>query len=199
MKYPNTNESIGAFLAWQPSTWPGPPPAYSEEFRLVLEKIFRESLLSEIENVINDTPTLEHRGHVVALSVLCAVDSLSSYAFRDIREVRCTSCGRTDRVGLRYQKYIGRFFPDEYKPFAEKIYKLYRNSIAHSWNLFEAGLSPGDDSIKEVNGTICFGLKHFASALNESVKTFIDEISSRSELQDSALLRYRELRVTARP
>ena len=186
------------FYAWQPSTWPTPPHTYNEELRDTLRTIFCDSLLDEIENVIKDAPTLEHRGHVVSLSILCAIDTVSSYAFRDLRKDMCKSCKRTDKVGPRYKKYIGEFFPLEYQPFADRLYHLYRNSITHSWNLFEAAMLPGNEPITEVNETIVLGLRHFFAAFKTSVDTFLERLSGDHALQAAAIHRYRELKQTAR-
>lgn len=201
MKYSGSsrNAQDQSFYAWQPSTWPAPPASYNEEFRKVLRQIFHDSMLIEIENVMRDVPTLEHRGHVVSLSILCAIDTVSSYAFRNSGADRCESCHRTDNIGPQYKKYIRDFFPAGYPQFADKIYRLYRNPITHSWNLFEAGMLPGDEMIKEVNGTIIFGLRNFFNAFKESVDTFLNKLISDSTLQQNALLRYGELKNTARP
>lgn len=199
MKYPNSLNLNNSFIPWQPSTWPEPPEIFNDEFKQVLERIFRESLLNEIENVINDAPTLEHRGHVIALSILCAIDALSSYAFNDLRAEKCQNCGRSDRVGPRYKKYVEEFFSEDYKPYAEKIYKLYRNSITHSWNLFQAAMLPGNEQIREKIGVIVLGLKNFFQALNSSLDIFLDRLKCDKRLQKSALARYKWLKQSARP
>ncbi|MGD0281433.1 MAG: hypothetical protein ABSB95_03625 [Dissulfurispiraceae bacterium] len=187
------------FYAWQPSTWPAPPSSYNAAFGNTLRTIFYDSLLGEIDNVITDAPTLEYRGHVVALSILCAVDAVSSYAFRNSQKDICESCKRTDKVGPRYKRYIREFFPNEYQPFAAKLYSLFRNSITHSWNLFEAAMLPGNEPITEVNGTIVLGLGHFFTAFKSSVDTFLDRLQVDNTLQAASLHRYRELKHMARP
>ncbi len=200
MKYPESLNSIRGqgFYAWQPSTWPDPPQSFNENFRTTLRTIFKDSLLDEIEHVITDAPTLEHRGHVIALSIFCAIDTVSSYALRDLSRDMCVSCRRTDSVGPRYKKYIGEFFPPEYQPFADRLYHLYRNSITHSWNLFEAAMLPGNEPITEINGTIVLGLRHFFAAFKISVDTFHERIAADHALQTASMHRYRELKQTAR-
>lgn len=73
------------FIAWQPSTWPVPPASVNEQFRDTLHRIFEESILAEINNVIADAHAqngdLQHRGHVVAIALLCALDAISSYGY----------------------------------------------------------------------------------------------------------------------
>ncbi len=195
---PMSEEVLASLVPWQPSTWPQVPSTYNEEFHAALKKIFAESLIREIENVIGDAPSLEHRGHVVALSILCAIDTLSSYAFRDPDKDRCGSCGRTDSVGPRYKKFIEQFFPQEYGAFASKIYKLYRNSITHSWNLFAATMHPGNHPIQELNGTVVLGLLNFFESLKTAVTNFVDKLPTDPDLQLAALKRYGELRESAK-
>lgn len=197
MKYPNSLNLNNSFIPWQPSSWPEPPTIFNNEFKQILERIFYESLLNEIKNVINDAPTLEHRGHVVALSILCAIDVLSSYAFVNLSAIRCLTCSRSDNVSPRYKKYIEEFFPTEYKQYATRIYKLYRNSITHSWNLFQAAMLPGNEQIRENNGVIILGLKNFFEALISSTNAYLTELEINEELQTASLIRYRKLKRSA--
>lgn len=191
----NTN-----FTPWQPSSWPKVPREYNDNFGKILKSIFIESLVLEIKNIISDMPktkdgipNIEHRGHVLVLSILCAIDTLSSYAFYNTDIERCSQCGRGDSISIRYQKYIDNFFPKEYKLFSKKIYKLYRNPITHSWNLFKATMLPGNDGIKEINGVVILGLLNFFNALEYSINSFIKKLKEDKNLQKSALLRYDEL------
>ena len=184
MKYKNEGNKL--FKAWQPSTWPIPPTKYDNEFNQTMRIIFEDSLLSEIKNVVNDAPTLEHRGHVIALSILCAIDAVSSYAFK------------SDKVGLRYKAYIKQFFPVEYKPYATEIYQLYRNSITHSWNLFQVGMLPDNTPIQKVNGNIILGLYHLLNALEISIYSFLDELQTNNSLQKATLYRYTKLKQKAK-
>src|SRR5947209_7599016 len=54
------------FVAWQPSTWPAVPSAVDEKFIYTLKRIFEDSILGEISNVIADVRKsngdLQHRG-----------------------------------------------------------------------------------------------------------------------------------------
>ena len=65
-------------IAWLPSTWPAAPAAAEEKFITTLRDIFGESVLGEVKNVIDDAHkahgSLNHRGHIVALAMLCAND-----------------------------------------------------------------------------------------------------------------------------
>src|SRR5260370_3995706 len=73
-------------LAWQPSTWPATPTAVGEKFVFTLKQIFEESILGEIANVVSDATKcnvdLQHRGHLVRLSLICALEPISSAADR---------------------------------------------------------------------------------------------------------------------
>jgi len=191
MRYENILYSIsstqdGSFEPWKPSTWPDPPKYYDAAFQDAVERIFWESLLEEIFNVISDAPTLEHRGHVVALSLLCAIDALSSYAFED------------RRVGTRYIKYIEQYFPQEYRPKAKMLYDFYRNSITHSWNLFQAEMTIGYEPAVQKGDTITFGLKNLYNALCQSVEELLKAMKTDALVQQSVLKRYRELKDSAR-
>ena len=120
-------------------------------------------MIDEINNVISDVnntnESLEHRGHVIILALLCAIDSIAAYAFQG-------------GVGSRYENFISTYFPTEYQPFASEIYKLYRNSSVHSWNLFQVGIWLGKEPITTDGGSLSFGLINFQKALVKAVDTF---------------------------
>lgn len=179
-----------SFTPWQPSTWPKTPKSFDQDFLDVLKTIFNETIIAEIENVLGDikksnSTGLEHRGHVIAIVLLCAIDAIASYAY-------------LGGVGKRYKKFIQNHFPADYRPFAERIYKLHRNSFVHSWNLFEAGVLPGNEDIKVENGTINFGLLNLFDALKAGLNDFLIKIKTDGSLQKTALKRYKELRKTAK-
>jgi hypothetical protein len=186
MKY--SNDSQKEFIPWQPSTWPKTPDKYNREFQNILETIFKKTLILEIRNVINDAPTIEHRGHVITLSILCAIDALSSYA-----------CSDLEKVGLRYKKYIKNFFPKDYKPYAKDIYDLHRNSMVHNWNLFEATILPGDEKVQKINGVVVISLENLFQALNTSINNFLKKLTQDQKLQELVLTQYKELKSKAQP
>lgn len=186
MKYTPIPEG---FMPWQPSTWPEPPYVYEDDFLVTLDRIIKETMLDEISNVINDATQvndgLTHRGHVVLLALLCAVDSIAAYSFNG-------------GVGDRYRFFIENYFPNDYRPHAADIYKLYRNSSVHSWNLFQAGIWPGNEALEvTTNGTLSFGLLNFNSALTVAVDAFLADIPNRADLQANVLSRYTELKNSA--
>lgn len=195
----NVVESVD-FITWQPSTWPEP----NENFLLFLpniERIFRETILDEIGNVISDAKKVNgglfQRGHVIALALFCAIDTLSSYAYINKEGNICSQCNRGEKIGPRYKKYIEDFFPDDYKPYSDKLYGFYRNASVHSWNFFKVGIYPEDEPIKADDTTMSFGLLNFYNALEVSFGNFIKKLKQDVELQNNCCSRYEELRLSA--
>lgn len=191
------------FVPWQPSTWPPAPPSFQKELHEVLGRIIRETIIEEIANVVGDVRKtngdLQYRGHVIAIAMLCAVDTLSSYAFDASGSKRCPACKRGDKVGPRYTMFIEKFFPNEYRPFAANIYNLYRNAMIHSWNLFQVTIYPDDETVRDDQGTVSFGLLNFFTALQGAARRFLVDLESDGNLQAVALNRYRFLKRSAKP
>ena len=133
MKYPF--DASAGFAPWLPSTWPE-APAWNDGVEHAVSLILRDTLVGEIGNVIQDAMSchgdLTFRGHVVAMAMSCAIDALSSYAYRSAGVAACPSCERGDRVGPRYERFIDRHFLPEYRGHAHAIYASYRNSSVHS-------------------------------------------------------------------
>jgi hypothetical protein len=177
------------FIPWQPSAWPE-APRDSQEFALVLKAIFEQSMLMEINNVIEDATkrngSLEHRGHVIAISLLCALDAISSYGY-----------GKQN--GRQIPPFIHAHFPAEYRPFANAVLKLYRHALVHSWNLFEVAITPGNEPISRNKGVISFGLLNFFDALKTATENFLRQVSRQAKLESKARARYNALRRTAKP
>ena len=198
MKYSNTNNLD--FIQWQPSTWSD--FHNFNEASTIIRRIFQETIIEEIDNVIKDAThnngSIEHRGHIIAIAQLCATDTLSSYSYFDDEAKVCENCGRSDSKIKKYSKFIKDFFPDEYKEFSNDLYKLYRNSMVHSWNLFEVGILLDNTAPIKNNGNLIFGLLNFQSALKKSVKNFFDKLKTDSNLQKNTLGRYKELQKTAK-
>ncbi len=178
------------FYAWQPSTWPPAPNAMDDAFIDNLKRIFEESILGEISNVIADAKNangdLQHRGHVVAISLLCALDAISSY-------------GYGAQSGHQIPDFVRGHFPREYHPHADAIRALYRNSMIHSWNLFAVSITPGDEPVAEIGGVISFGLLNFFDALSIATENFLEALLTDAALQTRTLARYNSLRNSARP
>lgn len=194
---PVTGASIGAapapmaasvFYPAQPSTWPAAPAKCDAAFVETMRGIVEDSIVGEIDNVIGDIQKsngdLQHRGHVVAISLMCALDSVASYPYRS----------------NHVSKFVKAHFPARYKPHAEALYRLYRNSMIHEWNLFEAAILPGNEAIKvTASGSLCFGLLDFQEAFKEGVAHFLQQLETDPGLQQNSLNVYRNLRRTAKP
>jgi hypothetical protein len=176
-----------AFIPWQPSTWPAPPTVVDEKFIYTLKQIFEGSILGEINNVISDVTKsngdLCNRGHVVAISLMCALDAIASYGYRN----------------HHISDFIKAQFPTDYHAHADEIYKLYRNSLIHSWNLFKASIYPDNTKIKTEGGTLAFGLLDFFEALVQATGSFLENLATDAALQNNTLNRYRDLRASAKP
>lgn len=143
-----------SFQAWLPSTWPQAPNQWDQSLIETLRIIFNDSMLVEIDNVIKDAKgNLVHRGHVLAIALLCALDAVSSY-------------GYGARSGAQIPDFIGDHFPTQYRQFGMIIRKIYRNAMIHSWNLFGATISSGNELpvYDARNDTLAFGLVNFRKA-----------------------------------
>lgn len=176
------------FVAWQPSTWPNIDSLSAPEFVEVMRKIFDTTIIGEIKNVIDDilknNSNLEQRGHVIAIVLMCATDTLCSYGWYKENE--------------RFRYYIENCFPAAYKKFGVQLYKLYRCELIHSWNLFDVAIYPGNEKISEDNGTIQFGVLNYFSALKKSVNLLLKKMKSDPEILERCKKRYQDLRLTAK-
>jgi hypothetical protein len=183
-----TSLYVPGFSAWQPSTWPQTPDNFDEEFVGTLRTIFNDSILGEIDNVIADimrsNGDLQHRGHVVAIALLCALDAISHYGYRD----------SDDQI----PEFVKAHFPEEYRPYAKELLILYRHSMAHRWNLFRAALLPAKEPIREENGLLFFGLLHFRDALRLATEDFLEKLRSSATLQANTIWAYSRLRRSAK-
>jgi hypothetical protein len=175
------------FFAWLPSTWPAAPASMDEKFINTLKQIFEESILIEISNVLDDVHrangSLQNRGHVLAIAMFSALDAIASYGYR----------------GHRVKKFIEAHFPADYHPHSTQIYDLYRNSMIHSWNLFEASIYPDDSKVRPEGTTLAFGLLNFFNALVGATGDFLENLANSPALQGNTLRRYVELKRSARP
>jgi hypothetical protein len=188
---PVTGAIVGAtaqtFFAWQPSTWPTTPPAVDDAFICTLKDIFEQSILGEINNVIADVHKsngdLQNRGHVLAISIMCALDAIAAYGYRK----------------HHFADFIVAHFPPDYHPHAVEIFQLYRNSLIHSWNLFEASIYPDDSRVRMEGGTLAIGLLNFFGALVQGTGDFLERLETDPELQKNTLAGYDKLKRTAKP
>jgi hypothetical protein len=176
---------------WLPSTWPNVSQQSDSDFLTNLSGIFRHGMLDELNNVFRDVThangSLEHRGHVLGVSMFCCLDAVS--AFTD------TTVPHAERVA----RFVTNYFPREFYAFANDIGPLYRNSLIHSCFLFEVAFTPDDEPIeRDQNHIVTVGLRTFLKGLETAVDLFLDDIrSNRAKLQ-IARNRYDGLQKTAR-
>jgi hypothetical protein len=177
-------------LPWQPSTWPEAEAKWNANLSATLRKIFDDSILAEIDDVIADAKEanggLEHRGYVIAIALMCSLDAVSSYGYEP-------------RSGNQIPDFVKAHFPTEYREHADELLKLYRHALVHSWHLFEVAVRPGDDPITvDENGVLCFGLLHLRDALSAGIKDYFETLGTDTDLQNKTLKRYKDLRATAK-
>lgn len=188
---------VSDFMPWQPSTWPKAPDEFNDDFHETISEIFRITIIGEIANVIEDAEkasgSLEHRGHVIAIAQLCAIDVISSYAFFDLSSAECSKCHRKDSKINKYIQYIEIFFPKNYQQFSRDIYQLYRNSMIHSWGLFEVGILPDESPVIMNDEILSYGLLSFQEDLKKSIESFLIKLSSDTNYQKNVLARYNQL------
>ena len=182
--------SSSGLLAWQPSTWPEATAKWESSLIPTLQKVFHESILAEIDGVIADANEanggLEHRGYVIAIALMCALDAVSSY-------------GYGARSGAQIPEFVRAHFPKEYRERADELLTLYRHALVHSWHLFQVAVRPGDDPVTtDENGALCFGLLHLRDAIFEGIADYFEKLETDANLQSKTLERYRDLRSTAR-
>ena len=194
---PNAKIDPPAWEPWLPSTWPPAPAKVDDAFIDTLRRIFKESILDEVENVIADANgNLYHRGHVIGIALLCALDAVSSYAYED--EKLGKGKGKWAQKNKALSQFVAAHFPADYRPYDKEINKLYRNCMIHSWNLFKAAIQSGDQAIDNSNGILSFGLLNFRDALKAGIEDFLVNLKTKPSLQATALKRYRKLRSSAK-
>ena len=70
--------------------------------------------------------------------------------------------------------------------------------MTHSWNLFEVAIISRGTTIQVNNGALILGLEELFEALNKSAQQALKDMASDDEIKKSCLLRYSELRKTAK-
>ena len=146
-------------------------------------------MLLEISNVMEDATArsggLEHRGHVIAISLFCALDAISSYGYGKL-------------TGKQIPPFVRAHFPLEYRPHADALLKTYRHALVHSWNLFSVAITPQPEVLTSRGGVLSFGLPNLFEALKESTEHFLEQLVQKPALMTQARARYAQLRRTAR-
>jgi hypothetical protein len=171
-----------------PSTWPDSTKCDSE-FIESLKRIIKESILAEIDNVIEDAQqrrgNLDKRGYVVAVALMCALDAISSY-------------GYGNRRGAQIPDFIRAHFPKAYYEHANLILRAYRDFSVHSWHLFAAGITAEGEAISFCKGVPCINLLHLRDALASGVEFYFEDLKTNETLRGMTLKRYRGLRRKAK-
>lgn len=176
------------FVPWVPSAWPDAPQD-DHHFVAVLKRIYELSMLLEIAGVIDDANaqqgSLDHRGHVIAISLFCALDAISSYGYGALS-------------GKQIPPFVEAHFPQVYQAHARALLYAYRHAMIHSWNLFGAAILPGREDISERSGTVSFGLIAMFEALKYATEHFLEQLHQKPALMANARLRYTQLQQSAR-
>jgi hypothetical protein len=181
------------FYPQLPSTWPPVPINPTAEFVAVWDALFNRGMLMEIDNVYNDVAdrnagSLSGRGHVLALAMMCALDSLSQFAFVG------------ERQHVRIAGFIEEYFPQEFRSIAAEINDHYRNGLVHEWFMTAVAFEPEDEPIRrEQNGSIVMGLRTFKNGLDAAVIEFLAKLRIDDELRRTAAIRYGSIQSRSRP
>jgi hypothetical protein len=192
---PNAKVDPPAWSPWLPSSWPPYPAKVDDAFIETLRRIFQESILDEVDNVIADANgNLYHRGHVVGIALLCALDAVAYYGYKD----ELLGRGRRARKNKALSQFVAAHFPADYRPHGQAINKLYRNCMVHNWNLFGAAIESGNQKVKDTRGMLSFGLLNFRDALKAGIESFLVNLKTNVALQATALRRYKKLRSSAK-
>lgn len=140
-------------------------------------------MIDEIDNVVADANAdMTHRGHVVALAILCATEAVSQFGYEHVAE------------------FIDAHFPEPYRPYSDRLFVEFRNEgLAHGWNLFESTLLPGFEPVQQTEGFLQVGILNLLSALKEAQGRFLAALVTSDTLRWRASERYRRLRNRARP
>jgi hypothetical protein len=172
------------FVPRLPSTWPAVAPVPDASFADILERLFVEGMLAELNNVCDDisahNPTgMQGRGHVVGVAMMAILDSVSHFAYP------------ADRQHIRIPSYVYDYFAAEYDPIGQDLSDSYRNGLAHEWFMREVAFLPGNEPLViQQNGSPILGLLTFRDALTESVHRFLAGLRTNATVRAKAAVRY---------
>lgn len=186
-KHTSDGQEVG-FVPHHPSSWPN-HTSCDTKFVADLKKIIEESILGEIDNVIHDAQecngSLDHRGYVISIALMCALDAISSYGYGDMR-------------GAQIKPFILAHFPGEYHQLAGKFQTHYRGAGAHSWHLFNVGIAADGDAITWLNDIPCINILRLRDALRNAVTHYLAKLPNDETLRSNTLKRYLDLKKNAR-
>ena len=169
---------VQELVSSMPSTW-GKADRFDQTFHDKLRRIITDTMLSELDNVVRQSPSLENRGHVIGVAYMCALETITSYGYS------------------RTEDFIREHFPETYKDHANRFQDEYRNRLVHDWNLAgKVALLPNDEPPTVKDDYFEVGLKNFAKAFETAVKDFLDKLGGNKELQKKAVQRYEAIRLS---
>jgi len=171
-------------------TWPSITELENESNDIVaefIEKIFRHGVFKEIDRIMtcNNFPKCGGIGHIVLISICCAIDSLSAYA----------SGG--GKVGNRFTNFIAKYFPNKYSGKEEKIYKAFRCDSVHGWNLQNSTISGNAKDPKhlsEPSGIIYISLYDFFNDLIKAFNNYLSDLKKDDDICNNLLKRYKNIK-----
>ena len=183
MTFPQTHQ----FVPRLPSTWPSIGRRPDARFVDVLQSLFVDGMLRELENVCGDilsanADSLQGRGHVVGLALMVILDSVSCFAYP------------TERQCNRIPNYVRAYMSSEYHPIADDISSWYRNGLIHEWFMRKVALLPDRQPLTvEPSGSPVVGLLTFKAAITESIDSFLQALRTDEDKREVAAGRYRTL------
>ena len=172
------------FVPRLPSTWPPVGRLPDASFVDVLERLFVEGMLTELNNVCDDillssAVGLRGRGHVLAVAMMSILDSVSQFAYPSVPQ------------RVRIPDYVHDYFDPEYDSIRQDLSDRYRNGLVHEWFMREVAFLPGNEPlVVQQNGSPIIGLLTFRDALFASVHRFIKALRADGSLREKAALRY---------
>lgn len=175
-----------------PSTWPPVTNPPDIPFVDILERLFKEGMLIELENVCSDILArggagLQGRGHVIGVAMMSALDSLSQFAYP------------AERQHIRIPQYVQDYFPPDFHVIRDELNSGYRNGLIHEWFMRQVAFLPGNEPISiQANGSPVLGLLTFKSGLAHSVASFLGVLRSSQERRIQAARRYHTLQTQTR-
>ncbi|WP_419805712.1 hypothetical protein [Terriglobus sp.] len=157
----------------------------------VLQRLFVDGMLTELENVCGDVlsvnQSLQGRGHVIGITLMVILDSVSCFAYPDLKQHQ------------RIRKYVESYMPSEYHPIATDLNSWYRNGLVHEWFMRKVALLPGDEPLTiEDSGSPVVGLLTLKTAIRASVEDFLHALRNDADKRRIAAIRYRTLQEDVR-
>lgn len=157
----------------------------------IIKKIYLDGVCSEIYRVMSNPHDGKKDcggiGHIVLISICCAIDSISAYRLPDAsfcddtrKFLGCSGYPR-DFSSYRFQHFIKNYFDSQYNEVAAKIYKAFRCSSVHGWNLHSSSISgkKNDDMHLNVHGELIhLSLYDFFDDFQKAVTKYISDLAN---------------------